>query len=84
LPWPQAHTDAAGTISADRSLRSRQAVLTRHESVGWAFDHSLPWSENVAAARDAALLEADFVQDTGDLVAMIEWIDEGDVAVAPS
>jgi hypothetical protein len=57
---------------------------TRHESVGWAFDHSLPWSENVAAARDAALLEADFVQDTGDLVAMIEWIDEGDVAVAPS
>jgi hypothetical protein len=56
----------------------------RHEQVGWAFDRSLPWPQNVVAARDAALLEADFVQDTGDLVAMIEWIDEGDVAVAPS
>jgi hypothetical protein len=57
--------------------------LTEHERVGWAFDRSLPWSENVAGARDAALLEADFVHDAADLVAMIEWIHEGDVAVPP-
>jgi HEAT repeats len=60
-----------------------QLHWTQHEQVGWAFDRSLPWSENVADARDAALLEADFVHDTGDLVATIEWIDEGDVAVPP-
>jgi hypothetical protein len=60
-----------------------QLYWTQHERVGWAFDRSLPWSENVVGARDAALLEAGFVHDTGDLVAMIEWIDEGDVAVPP-
>jgi len=60
-----------------------QLYWTEHEWAGWAFDRSLPWSENVAGARDAALLEADFVQRTGDLVAKIEWIDEGDVAVPP-
>jgi hypothetical protein len=60
-----------------------QLHWTEHERVGWAFDRSLPWSENVAGARDAALLEAAFVQDTGDLVAKIEWIDKGDVAIPP-
>jgi hypothetical protein len=56
---------------------------TRHERAGWVYDRSLPWPENVADARDAALLEAGFVQDTGDLVAMIEWIGEDDVAIPP-
>jgi hypothetical protein len=60
-----------------------QLYWTQHEDVGWAFDYSLPWPQNVAAARDSALLEADFVRDTVDLVATIEWIDEGDVAVPP-
>lgn len=60
-----------------------QLYWTQHEGVDWAFDRSLPWSENVASARDAALLEAGFVQHTGDLVAMIEWIDEDDVIVPP-
>ena len=55
---------------------------SEHDRVGWAFDHSLSWSENVAGARDAALLEAAFVQDTGNLVARIEWIHEDDIAVA--
>jgi hypothetical protein len=61
-----------------------QLYWTEHEGVGWTFDRSLQWSENVAGARDAALLEAAFVQDTGDLVATIEWIDEGDIAGPPS
>lgn len=60
-----------------------QLYWTQHERVGWAFDRSVPWSENVVGARDAALLEAGFVQDIGDLVAMIEWIDEVDVDVPP-
>lgn len=61
-----------------------QLHWTQYEGVGWTFDRSLQWSENVAGARDAALLEAAFVQDTGDLVATIEWIGEGDIAVPPS
>jgi hypothetical protein len=60
-----------------------QLSWTQHDGVDWAFDRSLPWSENVVGGRDAALLEAEFVQDTGDLVAMIEWIDESDVAIQP-
>lgn len=61
-----------------------QLYWTEHERVSWAFDRSRPWPENVAGARDAALLEASFVQDTGDLVATIEWIDAGDIAGPPS
>jgi hypothetical protein len=60
-----------------------QLYWTARERAGWAFDRSLPWSENVVGAREAALLEAAFIQDTADLVAMIEWIDEGDVDVPP-
>ena len=56
---------------------------TQHEGVGWTFDYSLQWPENVTGARDAALLETAFVQDTGDLVASIEWIDQSAIAVPP-
>lgn len=60
-----------------------QQYWTEHEGAGWAFDYSLPWPENVTSARDAALLEAAFVQDSGVLVASIEWIDQNDIAVPP-
>lgn len=60
-----------------------QLHWTQHERADWAFDRSLPWSENVVGARDAALLEAAFVQDAEGLFAMIEWIREDDVTVPP-
>lgn len=49
---------------------------TQHDRVGRVLDRTLRWSENVAGAQDADLLEAGVIQETGDLLAMIEWIDE--------
>lgn len=62
---------------------SGQLYWTQREGAGCAFDYSLPWPDNVTNARDAALLEAAFVQDSGDLVASIEWIDQSDIAMPP-
>jgi hypothetical protein len=56
---------------------------TRHDTAGWSFDYSLPWPENVTAAREAALLEVAFVKDAADLVASVEWIGRDDVIVVP-
>jgi hypothetical protein len=60
-----------------------QLHWTQHEGAGWTFDYSLPWPENVTSARDAALLEAAFVQDSSDLVASIEWLDQSDITIPP-
>jgi hypothetical protein len=58
-----------------------QLSWTQHERVGWTFDYLRPWAENVTGARDAALLEVRSLQDTGNLVASIEWIDQRDITI---
>jgi hypothetical protein len=41
-------------------------------------DWGAPWAQPVADAREAALLEAEFIPRSENLVATVEWIDESD------
>jgi hypothetical protein len=49
-----------------------------HHRLNRALDRSAPWPEVVAAARDAALMEATFLMPIDNLYASIEWIDQRD------
>jgi hypothetical protein len=49
-----------------------------HETLDWEFDPHSPWPQTVATAREMALMEAAFIPDRENLVALVEWIDESD------
>ena len=56
-----------------------QLYWIQRQGEDWEFDWTARWTDNVAAAREAALRDVATVTPTADLLAHIVWIDEADV-----
>jgi hypothetical protein len=59
-------------------VTSHGVYWRRHERLDQERDWDAPWAQLVADAREAALLEAEFIPRCENLVATVEWIDESD------
>lgn len=59
-------------------VTSHGVCWQRHERLDQERDWDAPWARLVADAREAALLEAEFIPRCENLVATVEWIDESD------
>ena len=69
--------DGSGDV-AEEAKASHGVWWRRHERLDQERDWDAPWARLVADAREAALLEAEFIPRCENLVATVEWIDESD------